>query len=192
MARTKAFDPDLALERAMQTFWTRGYAATSTQDLVDALQINRSSLYATFGSKSELYWRALERYAHDMQHWSRSLLEGPGPFRPRLRAALLEAVEEDLDPKRSRGCFACNAAIELAPVDDKVRRLVRGAFGVVRGTFRDALVRARDEGELPDGADVDRLATFLVTTFEGLHVVAKGTRDRRMVEQAVEAMVAAI
>lgn len=176
----------------MQTFWTRGYAATSTQDLVDALQINRSSLYATFGSKSELYSRALERYAYDVQQWSRSLVDGPGPFRPRLRAALLEAIEEDLDPRRSRGCFACNAAIELAPVDARVRRLVSGAFGEVRRTFRDALVRARDDGELPDGADVERLATFLVTTFEGLHVVAKGTRDRRMVEQAVEALVAAV
>jgi TetR/AcrR family transcriptional repressor of nem operon len=191
VARTKAFDPDVALERAMQTFWSRGYAATSAQDLVDALGINRSSLYGTFGSKDELYLRALERYARSVQEWTRSL-DGPGPLRARLREALLKGVEEDLDPKRSRGCFACNAAVELGPVDERVRRLVTGAFGSVRGAFRDALVRARDEGELDSGADVDGLSTYLVTMFEGLHVIAKGTRDRRLVEQAVDTAVAAV
>src|SRR3954451_354792 len=63
MARTKEFDVDLALERTMQVFWAKGFEATSAQDLVDALGINRSSLYATFGSKAELYRRALALYA---------------------------------------------------------------------------------------------------------------------------------
>jgi TetR/AcrR family transcriptional repressor of nem operon len=176
----------------MQLFWSRGYAATSTQDLVDTLGLNRSSLYATFGSKAALYSRALERYGRTVQNWSRSLVEGPEPLRPRLRAALLEAVEEDLDPRRSRGCFASNAAVELAPADPEVRRLVTGAFSDIRGRFRDAVTRGIDDGDLPLDTDVDGLATFLFTSFEGLRVVAKGTQDRRLVEQAIEKIVDAL
>jgi TetR/AcrR family transcriptional regulator, transcriptional repressor for nem operon len=190
MARTKAFDPDAALERAMQAFWTRGYAATSTQDLVDALGINRSSLYGTFHSKDELYRRALQLYTEVDEPWSKALVEGSGPFRERLREALLAAVADDLDPDRSRGCFIGNAAVERAAVDERVRRLVAAGFGNVRGVFAAALVRARDDGELPAGADIEARATLLLTTFEGLRVMAKGARDRAQIEQAVDAVVA--
>src|SRR3954451_11451862 len=107
MARTKEFDVDLALERTMQVFWAKGFEATSAQDLVEALQINRSSLYATFGSKAELYHRALALYA---ERTALPGLVGTGQLRPRLRRALWAMIEPDLDPDRSRGCFACNAA----------------------------------------------------------------------------------
>jgi TetR/AcrR family transcriptional repressor of nem operon len=189
MARTKAFDPAAAIEAAMQTFWARGYAATSAQDLVDAVGLSRSSLYGTFGSKAELYARALERYRDTVQAWTRSLLDGPGPLRRRLPAALHEAVAEDLEPARSRGCFACNAAVELGPVDPTVRRLVTSAFDDMRATFRQALVRARNDGELGSHVDVDALATLLLAGFEGLRVLAKGTQDRGLVEQAIDTMV---
>jgi len=172
----------------MQTFWTRGYAATSTQDLVDALGINRSSLYSTFGSKDELYRRALHRYVGADEPWVHALLDAPGPIRARLRTALLLAVTDDLDPDRSRGCFVGNAAVERSPVDERVRKLVIGGFRSARDTFADALTRARDRGEVSSDVDVDALASLLLATFEGLRVVAKGSRDRRLVEQAVDAV----
>lgn len=192
MARTKGFDPDVALERAMQTFWTRGYEATSTQDLVDALGINRSSLYATFRSKDDLYRQALRRYTEVDEPWVTPLLEGSGPFRERLRDALLAAVANDLDPKRSRGCFVGNAAVERAHVDARVRRLVVAGLANVRTTFAAAVERARDEGELAADADVEGLAAMLLTFFEGLRVIAKGSRDRAQVERAVETFVSAL
>src|SRR5215831_3253346 len=62
MPRPKAFDPDEALQKAMQVFWERGYAATSVEDLVQRMGINRFSLYSTFGGKHQLFVAALERY----------------------------------------------------------------------------------------------------------------------------------
>jgi len=55
VARTKEFDPEAALQAALELFWRRGYEATSMSDLVDHLGIGRASLYATFGNKHELY-----------------------------------------------------------------------------------------------------------------------------------------
>ncbi len=70
----KRFDPDRALEAALQVFWSRGYEQASAQDLVEAMGINRGSWYATFGSKAELYRLALQRYCRaDLDRWRREL-----------------------------------------------------------------------------------------------------------------------
>src|SRR5246127_5397194 len=65
MARPKEFDRDVAVERAMSVFWSKGYAATSTDDLLQAMKIGRQSMYDTFGDKRRLYVEALERYQRE-------------------------------------------------------------------------------------------------------------------------------
>jgi TetR/AcrR family transcriptional repressor of nem operon len=193
VARTKAFDPDAALDRAMETFWKRGYEATSTQELERALGINRSSIYATFGSKGELYSRALERYANDGPGGLRTgALDGPLPLRDRVGALLWRLIDEDLDPERARGCFAAYAAFELAPRDPAVRRLVTRSFTNARAVFHDALLAARDSSELSHDADIEALASLFVAIVEGLHVVALGTGDRRFVAQAIDGALLAL
>lgn len=182
MARTKEFDPQLALERAMHTFWARGFEATSTKDLVSALGISRSSLYGTFTSKEELYLRALALYAEQS---GLAGLAGEGPLKPRLRRALQRIVDDNVDQEASRGCFAGNAAAERS-ASDATRKLVVTSFDAVREVLVGEFARARGRGELSAQADVEDLADFLLVMIEGLHVVTKGTRDRRLAESAIE------
>src|SRR5207245_10721957 len=60
--RPRAFDPDVALERAMHVFWAKGYEGASLSDLTRAMRINRPSLYAAFGNKEQLFRKVLDRY----------------------------------------------------------------------------------------------------------------------------------
>src|SRR5919205_4395394 len=85
MARTKQFDRHAALDQAMELFWKRGYHATSIQDLVDRLGVNRQSLYDTFGGKDQLFQAALERYRELQGIPMRRCLEREGPVREVLR-----------------------------------------------------------------------------------------------------------
>ena len=62
MARHKAFNREEVLDRAIEVFWAHGYEATSIQELVDSMGINRGSLYDTFGDKHRLFLEALDRY----------------------------------------------------------------------------------------------------------------------------------
>jgi len=98
VARTKEFDPDSALRAAMDLFWRKGYEATSMQDLVDGLGIGRGSIYATFGSKHELYLRALDRYAEQSDVRALDRLSRSGPALPVVRefvrAFLADALTE--------------------------------------------------------------------------------------------------
>jgi len=193
MARTKAFDPDAALASALDLFWAQGYDGTSTEDLVAALGINRSSLYGTFGSKRELYCRALERYRTvGAERLERAFGAQGGAVRERLRRGLLTMIDEDLRAARARGCFAANAALELAPADSGVRNLVMASFRDTRAVLHAELVQARDAGELSPDADVEALTAHLFALLQGIQVVAKGTGDRTLVERAIDSALTAL
>ena len=63
--RPRGFDTEVAVERAMTVFWSRGYHGTALPDLLSATRLSRGSLYAAFGGKHALFLRALDRYIAD-------------------------------------------------------------------------------------------------------------------------------
>src|SRR3954463_144115 len=151
MARPREFDTDQAVDRAMDLFWSRGYAATSLQDLTAVLGIGSGSLYAAFGSKEQLYARALERYSSRNAGALIAELESATDVRSALRAALTAMAEADLcDPER--GCFVVNAATERS-ADPATVDKVAATLRLVDSTIAGALERAQALGEL--SADKD-------------------------------------
>ena len=79
MARPKEFDPEVAVDRAMDLFWRKGYGATSPNDLVAELGIGKGSLYAAFGSKRALFDLALDRYRERQGDTLTEIIDRPGP-----------------------------------------------------------------------------------------------------------------
>src|SRR6478609_6945275 len=125
MARTKEFDPDAVLQSALELFWRRGYEATSMTDLVEHIGIGRASIYATFGSKHELYLKALDRYTETHDPLLMSELSQPGPALPAVRTLVRRFAAEAASPEgRLNGCFVTNTAAELAPHDAAAGRRV--------------------------------------------------------------------
>ncbi|MEK2479081.1 TetR/AcrR family transcriptional regulator [Streptomyces noursei] len=185
MARPKEFDPHAALKVAMETFRRRGYEGTSVQDLVDALGINRSSMYAAFGSKHDLYLKALERYSTDEKAKAENDLAGDGPALPALRAFLLSYVDAALtDPERN-GCLVTHGVMERVPCDPEATARLRAALRGMEDAYAALLLRARANGELAPGTDVKSVARFLVTFTQGLRVMEK-TADREYLIEAVD------
>ncbi|MFF3337927.1 TetR/AcrR family transcriptional regulator [Streptomyces flavidovirens] len=187
MARTKEFDPDAALQAALELFWRRGYEATSMADLVDHLGIGRASIYATFGNKHELYLKALDRYADSRNPRLLGELSQPGPALPAVRAVLRRfAAEAASDKERLTGCFVTNTAAELAPHDDSAARRVEVSWEHMETLLHSALVRAQAQGELPEDRDPRALARMLLVLMQGLRVVGKASSDPARVRDAAE------
>ncbi|CAL9416696.1 HTH-type transcriptional repressor ComR [Streptomyces sp. enrichment culture] len=187
MARTKEFDPDAALQSALELFWRRGYEATSMSDLVEHLGIGRASIYATFGNKHELYLKALERYqqAHGPQLLRE--LSQPGPVLPAVRGAVRRfAAEAAAEPSRTAGCFVTNTAAELAPHDPAAAHRVQRSWDSAETALHSALVRAQAQGELPEDRDPLALARMLLVLMQGLRVVGKASADPARVRDAAE------
>ncbi|MEV8477309.1 TetR/AcrR family transcriptional regulator [Streptomyces sp. NPDC051173] len=173
MARTKEFDPDAALQSALELFWERGYEATSLTDLVEHLGIARASLYATFGSKRELYLKALERYGEQSDTRIVEELSQPGPALPAVRTLLRRFADEATCDDLRRGCFVTNTAVELAAHDPAAARRVGESWQGLETALVSALMRARAQGELPAGRDPVALARMLMVLMQGMRVVGK-------------------
>ncbi|WP_030667152.1 TetR/AcrR family transcriptional regulator [Streptomyces rimosus] len=186
MARTKAFDPDAALQAALELFWRRGYEATSMTDLVDHLGIARASIYATFGSKHDLYLKALERYSRLSDPGLIEELSQPGPALPAVRALVRRFAEEAACDDLGRGCFVTNTAAELAAHDRHAARQVEASWTVLETALTSALTRARAQGELPADRDPRGLARMLLVLMQGLRLMGKPGQEPGRLRDAAE------
>jgi TetR/AcrR family transcriptional repressor of nem operon len=189
VARPKEFDPEQALDRAVDLFWSKGYEATSIQDLVEALGINRSSLYGTFGDKHALYLAAIDRYCREVVDPSAGELDKAAAPLAAIRQLFL-GIPNLAARRGKRGCLLCNAAVERAPVDPDVKAEVSGGFGRLGTAFRRALERARAGGELDDDADPAALADYLLSGYVGLIVLAKSGRKPTQLRRTAELILA--
>ncbi|MDL4775113.1 TetR/AcrR family transcriptional regulator [Actinomadura xylanilytica] len=173
MARTKEFDPDAVLQRALELFWERGYEATSMADLVAHLGIARASLYATYGGKHELYLKALGCYLGRTDPMIIDALSQPGPALPAVRSLIERFADQSAGDPRNLGCMVVNAAVELAARDPEAARLVESSWNTLETALTSALIRARAQGELAPDKDPRRLARFLLVLFQGIRVLGR-------------------
>jgi AcrR family transcriptional regulator len=116
MVRPREFDRDAALDRAMQVFWAKGFAATSTEDLVAAMGIGRQSLYNAFGDKRRLYLESLEAYQQRTTGGHLKRLSTPASALDGVRDLLVGLIAED-DGRRAMGCMGVNAVAEFSTSD---------------------------------------------------------------------------
>lgn len=190
MPRGKTFDPGGKIDEAVDLFWRRGCDAVSIQDIVDALGLNRGSLYTTYGDKEQLWLRALGRYCDLRNARLAELTADPAaPVLPRIRALMADLTQPaDGLP---RGCLIVNAITERT-ADSATRDLALRQIGHVEETLRQALEGARDAGEIPPTASPGQLARFLVVMLQGLHVYDRAVADPRAVHDAIEVAMSAI
>ena len=171
MPRPREFDPDTAAQEAMEAFWERGYNATSVNDLLAEMGLNRGSLYGTFGDKKQLFLAALDKYQDQNVAMIRDVLEQDGSARAAIEALLNLAIEKCTGDGAAKGCLAATAAMELAPHDKDVaawlRRFHRRNTYLVARTIH----RGQDGGEISRRIDARAAARFLLNGMAGLRLL---------------------
>jgi AcrR family transcriptional regulator len=183
--RPREFDVEKALHRALKVFWHKGYEGASLAELTEAMGINRPSLYAAFGSKEELFRRALDRYAEGPTAYVREALNEP-TARAVAERLLTGTVELLTDPRNPRGCLMVQGALACGEAADSVRRelIARRAAGEV--ALRQRFERARADGDLPADSDPADLACYLVTVMRGMAVQATGGAGREELRRVAD------
>lgn len=178
--RTRQFDVDKALDRALNVFWARGYEGATLLALTKAMGINRPSLYAAFGNKEQLFRRALGRYRTGPQSFV-----GEAFMKPTARA-VVEAIFSGFirmlrGRESARGCLIVCGALacgeEAEPVRRELARLRQAGVGALRERFE----RAVQERDLPEGTDCATLARYIATVLNGLAVqAASGATEKEL------------
>ncbi|MEM9291866.1 MAG: TetR/AcrR family transcriptional regulator [Acidobacteriota bacterium] len=165
MPRHREFDTDQALEAAIRTFQDKGYQGTSVSDLLDALGIQKGSLYKAWGSKRKLFLTALDRYFRQQQAGLKAALsESP-------KAALHQVFEYTVSRcvlDEGRGCLAVNSCVELAQLDEEIQRLSDEHVSVMVGAIAVAIQRGQRDGEFRTDVPAEVLADSLYTSIVGL------------------------
>ena len=191
MARQKEFDREEVLEKAMDVFWCKGYEATSIQDLVEAMGINRGSIYDTFKDKRTLFRLALAHYDDTVISEAIAKLEAPGASKPEIVQYFTSAVERAVADSRRRGCFVTNSAVELAATDPEMAERIAANLKRLEMAFYKALARAKDKGEISKH-DLWALARFCVICLQGLRVVSKVNPASEAMQDTVRVIEAAL
>ncbi|MDP9410872.1 MAG: TetR/AcrR family transcriptional regulator [Actinomycetota bacterium] len=192
MPRTREFEPETALQDAMELFWLKGYEATSMRDLLEGMGIGRGSFYGTFGDKRSLFLAALDRFERTRTAWIPEVLqEGDSPVEA-IRYVFERSVKGLVSFEPRRGCLLANTAVELGPHDPEVAKRISGHVRRTEDAFEDALVRARASGEISEEQDPKALARFLVTNLHGLRVMARAGADRETLQDTVEVALGAL
>ncbi|MDJ0363195.1 TetR/AcrR family transcriptional regulator [Rhodococcus sp. H29-C3] len=170
--RTVSFDRDQALSDAMDVFWEKGFTDASIEDLTSATGLHRSSLYNTFVGKRELFLAALARYHErcSSQHWA--LAHDENPVRA-IRDLVQTILSDELDDSRGMGCLVANAALEFSGRDPEVRALTSANLTEMSEAIASAVTRGQSLSLLSEAIDATAVARSIVTTIQGLRVIAK-------------------
>jgi TetR/AcrR family transcriptional repressor of nem operon len=178
MARPKEFDREVAVERAMSVFWSKGYAATSTDDLLEAMKIGRQSMYDTFGDKRRLYVEALWRYQLESVAGHIKRLRSMASPLAGIEALVVGVISSDRTT-REKGCMGVGAICEFGNADAELAQLRVKSGGMLRKALVERLRDAQAAGEIGETVDIERAARFVETTMFGLQVAARAGESTR-------------
>lgn len=190
MARNKAFDYDEKLEIVRNLFWEKGYHATSMHDIVDVLQLNRSSIYNTYGNKHTLFLKCLGNYAQMKTAQYRSAVGHEGsPFEV-LSRVVHDVVNQTIKDKKA--CLIIRTIFELGDSDPQVNELVTANAKVLEGIFRELIENARLAKEIKRDVVPEVVARYILSSFSGFHKHYVLSGSKREVEQMVDFMLSSM
>ena len=173
MPRVKLFNEKEVLKRAMLIFWKKGYHATSIQDLVKFLGINRASLYDTYSGKKKLFDKAFNLYRTSGVENLGDLLDTQKSIKDTIRDMFQQAINHDLLDCDSKGCFIANTTTELLPDDIDLQEVITQHRIVMEIFLYDLLKIGVKRGEISKEKDLKTLASLFYTLMTGIRVVGK-------------------
>jgi TetR/AcrR family transcriptional regulator, transcriptional repressor for nem operon len=173
MARPKEFEEIDVLEKAMILFWQKGYYQASIQDLVDAMGINRASLYGAFNDKHNLYLKTLERYRQQDVNQLLQLFNRDLPTKAFFDSVFDNVIVGLTDDPDRKGCFLTNATLEMLPDDKEVETLVSTNLSFMQEIFNEVLKTGIAKGEIKADINIIETANFLISQIYGLRMIGK-------------------
>jgi TetR/AcrR family transcriptional repressor of nem operon len=193
MARPRKFDESDVVAAARDEFWSRGYAATSVDDLTSVTGLGKGSLYGAFGDKHGLFLRALEDYIGVALDGVRAQLRDPAySAYDRLTRHIRAQAREIAADKSRRGCMMAKSAAELSATDETVERAVGHAYATWLAELVDCIKEAQRDGAIDRKQNPQALATTVLAFMRGQEALHKAGLKSAQLKASAEQMIALI
>lgn len=192
MARNREFDGQFVIETATELFWTKGYNAVSTQDLIDAFGISRSSMYGAYKDKKSLFILALQHYRQTASKAVTDELSKERPFIEIISSILNLIANESIADDKSKGCFIVNTAIELAAHDNEILSIIQKNREDLTDALTLAIQRGIEKKELSENNNPKFLANYFCNIINGLRVDSKVTKNKENYSETIKLALKAI
>jgi TetR/AcrR family transcriptional regulator, transcriptional repressor for nem operon len=191
--RPREFDESDVVAAARDEFWSRGYAATSVDDLTTVTGLGKGSLYGAFGDKHGLFLRALDDYIGSALDGVRAALRDPAYTAYDRLVAHIRAQARDIAADRSRrGCMMAKSAAELGSTDDTVERVVKHAYATWTSELANCIKEAQRDGTIDRNQNPQALATTVLAFMRGQEAMHKGGVKPAQLKASAEQMIALI
>lgn len=180
MPRSKSYNPDHVLEKAMCVFWENGYEATTVRLLEKEMGINQFSIYASFNDKKNLFIESLRHYKHHIEKNVFNVLLRDNADISDIELFLNEFSEKVRDGKFMNGCLMVNTIAEIGRKDEIIHNEVKRYFDFVGEMFKEILGRSQRKGDISLDADVEKCSGYLVGIMQGLSVASKVMSQKQL------------
>lgn len=176
MGRSKEFEENVVLQKAMEVFWQQGYEKTSMSDLVEHMGIHRKSIYDTFGDKHALFLKVIDHYGEfSTSKFTAETLRAENSYK--AIQYIFDYVIEGNENK-DYGCLFVNATTEFGPWDQEVLQKTEEAFKQAEINISEIIKRGQEDGEISRKYDNGILGEILHNTFLGLRVLVKTSANK--------------
>jgi TetR/AcrR family transcriptional regulator, transcriptional repressor for nem operon len=183
IGRPLEFNPDEALDVAMQLFWRKGYESTSLQDLITSMGLSKSSFYQAFKSKHKLFQRCIKHYQKILSGKMVAHLEGMPSRKKSINILFYNKANETSGLNARMGCLTMNTATEFAQTDPEISALINQSIESFVDVFETAIKHAQKHGEISMLKDARFTAAYLVSSMSGLNTMIKSGADRESIKR---------
>ncbi|TKH44660.1 TetR family transcriptional regulator [Paenibacillus terrae] len=183
MARSKEFEVNEVLDKAIRLFWAQGYEKTSMQELVNFMGIHRRSIYDTFGDKHALFMKALERYETKQTSKMKCLVERQKPVKDLIREMFESTLRNEGEPL---GCFLVNSGVELGVLDPEVASLVQKSYTQTEELLATLILEGQQTGEIKANFEPRVISHYLMNAWLGLRTLVKTTTDQQKLKDIID------
>jgi TetR/AcrR family transcriptional regulator, transcriptional repressor for nem operon len=185
MPKVKLFNIDKAKNAAKETFWKKGFNATSMNDLLEAMDISRQSLYDTFGNKNELFTTCIESYQKEAFANTCSSLVYNKPIREVFESFYNGLVQSIVSDDQNKSCFILNSLMETLPADVLVDGLIKDNYQQLAAKIKEILAIAQNVEKLQFKFDLDTMAHHIIMTIHGIKVMGKINKNETYLKSLV-------
>jgi TetR/AcrR family transcriptional repressor of nem operon len=182
--RPKIYDEEVALDKAIEVFWKKGYEAASAEDLLTAMGIGKGSFYLAYkNGKQELFEKSLQRFFY--KYFSEflkglTLIDNPVPA---IKSFYYQMADDHAAP-RINGCYFSNAMVQAEKVE--LKNQAGAIVFKISSSFAEALVKAKQKGIIEFKMSNDILHLYLLNLWSGLNITRQVEKNPKKIKKLID------